>query len=77
MNDGNPTPIPGLTYPEDPDYGVWTRAVERVVDALDLDWWPSEALVLDCVQELGLTDPDLDDQMEQLEDELITLLGDY
>jgi hypothetical protein len=71
------TSIPGLTYLEDPDYGVWTRAVERVVDALDLDWWPAEALVLDRVQELGLTDPDLDDQMEQLEDELIALLGDY
>lgn len=76
MSNENPTQIPGLTYTEDPDYGVWTRAVERVVDALDLDWWPSEGLVLDCVQELGLTNPDTDDQMEQLEDELIALLGE-
>ncbi|UVK60365.1 hypothetical protein SEA_JERA_35 [Microbacterium phage Jera] len=66
-----------LTYTEDPDYGVWTRAVERVVDALDLDWWPAEGLVQEEVEALGLTDPDLDDQMEQLEDQLITILGDY
>ncbi|XAO35641.1 hypothetical protein SEA_FIRECASTLE_34 [Microbacterium phage FireCastle] len=65
-----------LTYTEAPDFGVWSRAVDRVVDALELDWYPSEALVAATVAELELTDPDEGDQMEQLEDELIALLTD-
>ncbi|QCQ57476.1 hypothetical protein SEA_SUCHA_31 [Microbacterium phage Sucha] len=75
MSNENPT-TPEITYTEDADFGVWSRAVDRVVDALELDWYPSEALVAETVAELGLTDPDLDDQMEQLEDELIAILGD-
>lgn len=70
------TQNPQFTFPADPDYGVWTRAVERVVDVLDLDWWPDEGLVAETVADLGLTNPDTDDQMQDLEDELIALLGE-
>ncbi|WKW85425.1 hypothetical protein SEA_MILANI_34 [Microbacterium phage Milani] len=75
MSNENPT-TSEITYTDEPDFGVWSRAVDRVVDALDLDWYPSEALVVETVAELGLTDPDEDDQMDQLEDELITILGE-
>lgn len=77
MNTENPTPH--FEFPADPDYGVWTRAVERVVDLVmvdeGIDWWPSESLVATLVEELGLTDPDEGDQMEIFEDELREHLG--
>lgn len=76
MSTENLTQIPGLTYPEDPDFGVWSRAVDRAVEVLDLDWYPSEEAVAALVTELGLTDPDEGDQMETLEDELIALYSE-
>lgn len=67
MSTENPT----LTFPAEPDYGVWSRAVDRVVDRCELDYYPSEELVAELVLEMGLTDPDEGDQMEALEDALI------
>lgn len=64
------------TYPTDPDYGVWSRGVQRVVDALDLDWWPNEAHVAEVVADLGLTNPDDNDQLQAFEDELIAAYED-
>uniref|UniRef100_A0AAU6R6D8 Uncharacterized protein n=1 Tax=Micrococcus phage Olihed TaxID=3092209 RepID=A0AAU6R6D8_9CAUD len=71
MNTENPT----FTFPDEPDFGVWTRAVDRVVDALELDFYPSEELVAELVAEHGLTDPDQGDQMQTLEDELLAVYG--
>ncbi|MEJ1092184.1 hypothetical protein [Microbacterium istanbulense] len=65
-----------FTYPADPDFGVWSRAVDRAIEVLDLDWWPNEELVAELVAEHGLTDPDIDDQMQILEDELIALYSE-
>lgn len=65
-----------FTYPADPDFGVWSRAVDRTVEVLDLDWYPSEEAVAALVTELGLTDPDEGDQMQTLEDELIALYSE-
>ena len=58
-------------YQADADYGVWTRAVERVVDALELDFWPAEGLVNQIIADNNLTDPDEGDQMNLLEEELM------
>ena len=72
MNTENPTAL-NLSYPEDPDYGVWTRAVERVVDILELDFYPSEELVAELVADFGLTNPDDNDQLQVFEDELLAV----
>lgn len=60
-------------YPAEADYGVWTRAVERVVDILELDFWPAESVVSELVEALGLTNPDECDQMQDLEDALLSI----
>lgn len=77
MNTENPT----FTSPAGPDYGVWTRTVERAMEALEdqgveMDFWPAEGLVAETVADLGLTDPDKGAQMQILEDELIAIFGD-
>lgn len=82
MNNENPT---GLTYLDDPDFGIWTRAVERAMDVIEersgepVDHYPSEALVLGIVAEvsewLGYeAHPDHDDDMDQVESALIEAL---
>lgn len=63
-------------YPTEPDYGIWSRAVDRVVEVLELDFYPAEAHVAELVVELGLTNPDEGDQMQVLEDELIAAYED-
>lgn len=69
MNNNEPT----FTFPDEPDFGVWSRAVDRAVEVLDLDFLPDEGMVAELVADLGLTDPDEGDQMQVLEDELINL----
>ena len=77
MSTENPT----FTFPADPDYGIWTRTVERAMEALedqgvDLEFYPAEGLIAEIVADLGLTSPDEGAQMQILEDELIAIFGD-
>lgn len=81
------TDSPKFEYPADPDYGIWTRAVERAVDYLQneeedaiIDYYPSEELVAGLVKELsdleGYTlDPDDNRDFELVEDALIDTLS--
>ena len=74
-------PSTELDYTGNPDYGIWTRAVERAMEALEdqgveLEFYPSEGLIAAIVADLGLTSPDEGAQMQILEDELIAIFGD-
>jgi hypothetical protein len=78
MNTENPT----FEFPADPDFGVWTRAVERAMEAIEdrsgepVDFYPNEELVLGVVamvaEELGYEPhPDEGDDTEHVESALI------
>ena len=81
MNTENPT----FTFPAEPDFGIWTRAVERAMEAIEdrsgepVDFYPSEELVTGIVAEvsewLGYeAHPDQGDDMEHVESALIEAL---
>jgi len=69
---------PQFSFPAEPDYKGWDRAVDRLVDALDLDFYPSEEAVAQTVATMEESygrklDVDNNDDFGIVEDELFAL----